>query len=395
MNWFWKRIFMKYEYRPQGIWNTLNLCRQQTAFWKMLLWRRLRRHQGSPWQKVWLTNNCKISFGITCGFRRTSRPDQLVKRSKRLRNMHNFLFKIIKTMRRINPRVWDQYGKVAGIVGILSNTLPYIMKIIVVLFPASYIVIARCGKQLQMLPRWSRWSVSNWRPCRKTKILGHARIEYLAGFWFPSLSLRFELSCKVLSPRSSLRLPRSSVKQRLSVILLFYTDQSLAGKIQYFCRQKIDSDVDCNWSINSVMITNPGQFCSVFLNGHLRICRLTASQVCLLRYSSGLNQPGNGTVSLFSGRSPDPRHKDIEQIHLHDGVLGIHDLVVHNYGPGKIFYRFILRKWFWLRCNGQPRSHWQYWTWHCTGEIEDQHYCNHMILSTWLIQTGNLWTWRF
>ena len=45
------------------------------------------------------------------------------------------------------------------------------------------------------------------------------------------------------------------------------------------------------------------------------------------------------TVSPLLGEAPDPALvRDIEETAMqHDGVLGIHDLVVHNYGPGKIF----------------------------------------------------------
>lgn len=45
------------------------------------------------------------------------------------------------------------------------------------------------------------------------------------------------------------------------------------------------------------------------------------------------------TVSPLLGEAPDPHLVDaIRDMTLsYDGVLGIHDLVVHNYGPGKIF----------------------------------------------------------
>ena len=45
------------------------------------------------------------------------------------------------------------------------------------------------------------------------------------------------------------------------------------------------------------------------------------------------------TISPLLGEAPDPELvKEIEDITLSfEGVIGIHDLVVHNYGPGKIF----------------------------------------------------------
>ena len=45
------------------------------------------------------------------------------------------------------------------------------------------------------------------------------------------------------------------------------------------------------------------------------------------------------TVSPLLGEAPDPElvHQIEEAALSFEGVLGIHDLVVHNYGPGKIF----------------------------------------------------------
>ena len=45
------------------------------------------------------------------------------------------------------------------------------------------------------------------------------------------------------------------------------------------------------------------------------------------------------TISPLLGEAPDPDLvNEIEEIVMsYDGVIGIHDLVVHNYGPGKIF----------------------------------------------------------
>jgi len=45
------------------------------------------------------------------------------------------------------------------------------------------------------------------------------------------------------------------------------------------------------------------------------------------------------TISPLLGEAPDPQLvSSIEEItRSFDGVIGIHDLVVHNYGPGKIF----------------------------------------------------------
>ena len=62
--------------------------------------------------------------------------------------MHDWIFrKLISDYEDVkNPAVRDQYGKVAGIVGILSNTLLCVMKILVGLLSGS-IAIGADGQQ--------------------------------------------------------------------------------------------------------------------------------------------------------------------------------------------------------------------------------------------------------
>lgn len=48
-------------------------------------------------------------------------------------------------------------------------------------------------------------------------------------------------------------------------------------------------------------------------------------------------QAARDTVSPLLGQSPDPLLvKEIEELVMaHDAVVGVHDLVVHDYGPGR------------------------------------------------------------
>ena len=100
--------------------------------------------------------------------------------------MHNFLFqKLIKNYEDVsNPRVRDQYGKVAGIVGILSNTLLCIMKIIVGLVSGSIAIVADAVNNLadaaSSLITLIGFKLASM-PEDKKHPYGHARIEYLAG----------------------------------------------------------------------------------------------------------------------------------------------------------------------------------------------------------------------
>ena len=75
-----------------------------------------------------------------------------------------------------------------------------------------------------------------------------------------------------------------------------------------------------------------GYFFDLHIDGYLGLLValfILWSGICLVKE----------TVSPLLGEAPDPQLvQQIEQAAMSfDGVLGIHDLVVHNYGPGKIF----------------------------------------------------------
>ena len=75
-----------------------------------------------------------------------------------------------------------------------------------------------------------------------------------------------------------------------------------------------------------------GHFANVQIDGYLGLL------VALFILWSGISLVKE-TISPLLGEAPDPELvAQIAQIaKSHEGILDIHDLVVHNYGPGKIF----------------------------------------------------------
>ena len=101
--------------------------------------------------------------------------------------MHDWIFrKLISDYedRQKNPAVRDQYGKVAGVVGILSNTLLCVMKILVGLLSGSIAIVADAVNNLADASS-SLITLIGFKlaamPEDKEHPYGHARIEYLAG----------------------------------------------------------------------------------------------------------------------------------------------------------------------------------------------------------------------
>ncbi len=245
-----------------------------------------------------------------------------------------------------DPRVRERYGKFAGIVGILSNVLLCAAKILVGflggsiaiiadsinnLTDASSSVITLVGFKLASLPE------------DKEHPYGHARIEYISGM---IVSMLIVLVGAELIKSSADKILHPSPVQfswTMAVVLLL----SIAVKIwqalfNIHIGKKIDSltlaatGADSRNDVIATSAVLAGILADHFLS--LQIDGYIGCLVALFILWSGISLVKE-TVSPLLGEAPDPHLVDaIRDMTLsYDGVLGIHDLVVHNYGPGKIF----------------------------------------------------------
>ena len=100
--------------------------------------------------------------------------------------MGNFLFKkFIKNYEDVkNPQVRDSYGKLAGIVGIVSNLLLCLMKMLVGFISGSIAIVADAVNNLADASS-SVITLAGFKlaamPEDEEHPYGHARIEYIAG----------------------------------------------------------------------------------------------------------------------------------------------------------------------------------------------------------------------
>lgn len=262
--------------------------------------------------------------------------------------MNELLFrKFVKDYENVkDSSVRDSYGKLAGAVGIASNSLLCIMKIVIGwlsgsiaivadginnLADASSSVITLIGFRLAALPE------DDEHP------YGHARIEYLAG-----------MAVSVMIILVGVELGKSSIEKIISpeplefswvlaaVLLLAIVIKIWQARFNIAAGKKIDSltlmatGAD---SRNDVISTSVvllgvlvGHFAQVQIDGYLGLA------VAIFILWSGISLVRE-TVSPLLGEAPDPELvREIAQIaKSHEGILDIHDLAVHNYGPGKIF----------------------------------------------------------
>lgn len=262
--------------------------------------------------------------------------------------MHDFLFrKFIRNYEDVkNPEVRDQYGKVAGVVGILSNTLLCVMKIAAGLLSGSIAIVADAVNNLADASS-SLITLIGFKlaamPEDKEHPYGHARIEYLAGLLVSVIIIVVGLELGKSSVDKILHPTPTEFSLTVVIVLLLAIGMKIwqamfnvtAGK-KIHSMTLIATGTD---SRNDVIATTAvlislliGHFCNLQVDGYMGL--LVAAFILW----SGISLVRE-TVSPLLGEAPDPTLvKEIEEIAMqHDGVLDIHDLAVHNYGPGKVF----------------------------------------------------------
>ena len=262
--------------------------------------------------------------------------------------MNELLFKtFIKNSEDVkNPQVRDAYGKLAGAVGILSNVVLCLAKVIVGLISGSIAIIADGINNLadasSAVITLLGFKLASM-PEDEDHPYGHARYEYLTGMLVSVIIILvgFELG------KSSLDKIIHPSPLEFSWITVFVLVLAIGVKIW-----QAMFNMAAGKKINSLTLLATGAdsrndvisttvVLLSLLVGHfsgLQIDGFMGMLVALFIIWSGIGLVKE-TVSPLLGEAPDPELvQQIEDIAMgYDGVLGIHDLVVHNYGPGKTF----------------------------------------------------------
>jgi len=262
--------------------------------------------------------------------------------------MRKFLIRtFIKDYENIkDPEVRTKYGKLAGAVGIVTNLILCIAKIVIGLLVNSIAVIADGVNNLTDTAS-SAITLIGFKLSSKPEDVehpyGHARFEYLAGMvvslliivlGFKLLTTSFD---KVLNPDPLQFSPVTILILVLAIGVKVWQamfNVKTGEEIQSTTLKATGMD-----SRNDVIATSAvllsiliGNFTGWQLDGYM------GCGVALFIIYSGILLIKE-TSSPLLGKAPDPELvREIEKsICSEKGVLGIHDLVVHDYGPGRIF----------------------------------------------------------
>lgn len=253
----------------------------------------------------------------------------------------------IKDYKNVNePKVRNAYGILATVVGLICNVILCAAKIAVGVLSKSMAILAdglnnftdAGSSVVSMLGfRWAN------KPADKEHPFGHARYEYITGLIiaFIVLFLGFELIVssveKITAGEKTVATVIMMAVLAFSVVVkfgMFFYYRSVSRKIGSGSLKAAGADSlnDCISTIAILVCTVVTYFTGVELDGYVGIA------VALFIVFNGIKLIKE-TMSPLLGEKPSPSlvKKISEEICAYDGVKGIHDLIVHNYGPNRYF----------------------------------------------------------
>jgi cation diffusion facilitator family transporter len=243
-------------------------------------------------------------------------------------------------------RVRDGYGKVAGVVGILSNLFLCGAKVIVGLLAGSIAIIADGINNLADASS-SVITLVGFRlaamPEDKAHPYGHARIEYLTSLVISGLIILVGIGLLKSSVDKIIH-PTALNTDWITVIILVIAigvklwqagfNRAAGRRIDSLALLATATDsrndvISTSAVLGSVLVA---MFTPWIIDGYV------GALVALFIIWSGILLIRDSSSPLL-GEAPDPKMvQDIVGItRSFSGVKGIHDLMVHNYGPGRIF----------------------------------------------------------
>ena len=247
------------------------------------------------------------------------------------------------------PEVRKKYASLAGICGIFLNVFLFAGKLTVGILSASVAIIADAFNNISdagsAIVTLIGFRLAG-KPVDKEHPLGHGRLEYVSAFIVDMLILLvgFELF------KSSIEKIINPVLPTANVLTFVFLGVAILVKVWlFFFYRKIgkaidstalkasatDSLADC---VATSLVLISAVVAKVFafpIDGYAGVL------VAVFIFFSGF-KAAKETIDLLLGSSPDPEFiKSIYQfVKAYPKIVGIHDVMVHDYGPGRQIVSF-------------------------------------------------------
>lgn len=261
-------------------------------------------------------------------------------------NMTSLLIKLfIHDSKNINdPNIRKQYGMLSGFVGIICNTILFFAKIFIGILTSSIAVSADAFNNLadagSSIVTLVCFKIAG-SPADKEHPFGHGRIEYISGLIVSVAIIITGLSFvktsieKIFSPDPITFSWISLVILTLSLLLKLWMclfnkklDNLTNSAVMKAASLDSLSDVAVTGAVILSMIIT-------YFTG-LSIDAYTGIVVSIFILLTGIGMIKE-TLSPLLGQAPNPNLvNEINKLVLsHKEIIGIHELMVHNYGPGR------------------------------------------------------------
>lgn len=265
--------------------------------------------------------------------------------------MTELLIKLfIKNPKALNDKkVRENYGTLASFMGIVWNVVLSAIKILAGALSGSISIIADGINNLtdmgSSVITMIGFKVSS-KPADKDHPYGHGRMEYMSAFIISALILLVGFELFKESAAALLSGDKQPTYSALAIVILaasvlikfwlFLFNKNIAKKIN--AASLFATAQDC---LND-SITTSAILVSVIISKHIAIPfsldAVMGIAVSAFILYSGFNL-AKDTINVILGKPPEEELiKSLENTILSfEGFIGVHDLIVHNYGPGREF----------------------------------------------------------
>lgn len=244
-----------------------------------------------------------------------------------------------------SPEVRQRYGILSGAVGIFFNLLLFTGKFLAGSVSRSIAITADAFNNLSdaasSVITLIGFKLAGQKP-DPDHPYGHGRIEYLSGLAVAAaiLIMAFELLKssveKLLHPSETAFHPLVILCLLLSILVkgyMYLYNRSISRKIHSEAMLATAKD-----SLSDMVATSAVLLTTLLSHyAHIELDGWCGILVGIFIFTTGLSA-AKDTINPLLGEAPDPEFvKRIGAIvYSYEDILGFHDLMVHNYGPGRI-----------------------------------------------------------
>jgi cation diffusion facilitator family transporter len=244
-----------------------------------------------------------------------------------------------------DKKVRERYGVLSGVLGVICNLLLFMLKLSIGIFVNSIAIISDAFNNVSDLGSSIVTifgvKLSN-RPPDEGHPYGHGRYEYITSLVVSFLI--FAVGLETL--KSSINKIINPSRVEINSIMILILSSTILLKVWMFSYnkyigEKINSSVNkanASDSLNDVLATVAviigtviGKYTNLPIDGILGFI------ISFVIMYSGFSI-AKDSVSLLLGESPDPEliNRIKELILENEHIIGVHDLIIHDYGPNKI-----------------------------------------------------------